>query len=149
MSGSPNSRAADSGVSLLVCERNTFLEKNTHGRMHFLTNLCQFFKMGSANVRLRHFVTGFSLSKGVRVMVECNPIKKISAWQLQGEGIRSNFQPSCQIKVVLKWSFKGMRPVYSVIQYFSSANCKICIQIRRKIHRVQKKKKVSHTVMDD
>lgn len=46
--------------------------------------------MGSANVRLRHFVTGFSLSKGVRVMVECNPIKKISAWQLHEKGIMSN-----------------------------------------------------------
>lgn len=86
-----------------VCLRKAhFFGRNTHRHMHFLTNLCQFFKMGSANVRLRHFVTGFSLSKGVRVMVECNPIKKISAWQLQGEGIRSNFQPSCQIKVVLK-----------------------------------------------
>lgn len=65
--------------------------------------------MGSANVRLRHFVTGFSLSKGVRVMVECNPIKKISAWQLEGKGIRSNFQPSAEIKVVLKWSGEEKR----------------------------------------
>lgn len=73
--------------------------------------------MGSANVRLRHFVTGFSLSKGVRVMVECNPIKKISAWQLQGEGIRSNFQPSREIKVVLKWSARdrGSLPLGSQV----------------------------------
>lgn len=85
--------------------------------MHFFAIQCQFLKMGSANVRLRHFVTGFSLSKGVRVMVECNPIKKISAWQLQGEGIRSNFQPSREIKVVLKWSARdrGSLPLGSQV----------------------------------
>lgn len=75
--------------------------------MHFFAIQCQFLKMGSANVRLRHFVTGFSLSKGVRVMVECNPIKKISAWQLQGEGIMSNFQPSREIKSPFEVVSKG------------------------------------------
>lgn len=50
-------------------------------------------------------------------MVECNPIKKISAWQLQGEGIRSNFQPSREIKVVLKWSARdrGCLPLGSKV----------------------------------
>ena len=37
-------------------------------------------------------------------MVECNPIKKISAWQLEGEGTWSNFQPSREIRVGLRWS---------------------------------------------
>lgn len=86
-----------SGAPPLLWQKQPEFESDTRMRAQFSAVCCQFFKMGSANVRLRHFVTGFSLSKGVRVMVECNPIKKISAWQLQGKGIRCNFLPSREI----------------------------------------------------
>lgn len=100
-------QTAGSGVSLLVCEKSTFEKKKetTHGHMHYLANLCQFFKMGSANARLRHFVTGFSLSKGVRVMVECNPIKETSRhrhqmaganWRRRGGHFPASFRSSQQ-----------------------------------------------------
>lgn len=95
----------NSGVPQFARKWEHGFENRTQKDTRFSSVYCQFLKMGSANVRLRHFVTGFSLSKGVRVMVECNPIKKkISAWQLHGEGIRSNFQPSREIKVPLKRS---------------------------------------------
>lgn len=51
-------------------------------------------------------------------MVECNPIKKISAWQLHGEGIRSNFRPSREIKVVLKWEARDGAVRHSIGKIF-------------------------------